>query len=209
MSSAITSRPPGWRLALALSLGLGAGAGWAAGPGGPYALPSATFVAAAPAPCDPRRALASSQERRMELGTEPLRVSLALEPSARARLRQLAAPGGAGAVVLNVEGLQAEASAGLVYELYLDLPEGERSPDPKGVHYVGNLSLFGRGAGASSQDYDVTKVARALMARGLWREGELTVTFFPRGLMRAGSGKPMPSAPGPKARFSRVTLTCE
>jgi len=161
------------------------------------------------------RVLAAGQEGGMQLGTTPSR--LVLSPAAGENIAS-----GNGRLVLRLDGLQADTPGGLTYELYLNLPPDAR-PDPEGPHYVGTLAFFGRtpglgqpGAG-TSQVYDVTAVVHGLAARGLWKEGQApSVTFVPRGLESARTGKPLPvetgkkeagkKEAGKKARVGRVAL---
>jgi hypothetical protein len=80
-------------------------------------------------------------------------------------------------LILQLEDIQYEKSPRIYYEVYIDLPQGEK-PNFHSANYVGSLSFFalkphsmtGHGQGADTQkiarDYDLSRVARELSARG-------------------------------------------
>lgn len=136
----------------------------------------------------------------MELGRETLRVTLAPAPG----MSELPKPG-EGRMLLRLEGIEAARPPGVYYEIYLGLPKGAR-PDPDGPHYVGNLSFFGRAGPGTSQVYDVTAVARALDQRGQWKGHTPSVTFVPRGLESARTGKALPAETAVKVHVGQVAL---
>jgi hypothetical protein len=114
------------------------------------------------------RTLAATEPREIRLGNVPTIV-------------RLAAPSGAlpsaGSLWLTVEGLK-PLRKGAFFQVYLNLPEGQK-PDPKGPHFVGNISLYGmdpESEEGADQTFDVTDELRELRAAGLWTE-ELRVTF--------------------------------
>jgi hypothetical protein len=111
------------------------------------------------------RTLAATEPREIRLGNAPTTVRLAV-------------PSGAvpstGSVWLVVEGLK-QLRKGVFYQVYLNLPEGQ-APDPKGPHFVGNISLYGMGQESgegADQTFDVTDELRELRSS----PDELRVTF--------------------------------
>lgn len=99
---------------------------------------------------------------------------------------------GAGRIALNVEGIRFSKNPGLVYEVYVGLPEGE-TPDYRSPYFVGLLSFFdvprrptepGR-----TLTFDITETTRLLGAQGLW-PGRQPVTFVPYGGPTAATARP-------------------
>jgi tyrosinase len=173
--------------------------------------------------------LASSPEAHpMELGDQPVSVTLDLPESARAHIETALAtpaPGApVGEVALNLEGISFDKRPGVYYEIYLNLPRGQE-PDPRSIYYVGNLSFFGlkphgpaggghnqpEGAAHASTEqvwrgYRITDLVRQQVARKTWNPGKVTVTFVERGLIPP-KGKAKASRPGTKARVAKLTIT--
>ncbi|MCG8454645.1 MAG: hypothetical protein MI919_00080 [Holophagales bacterium] len=150
------------------------------------AFPIATAVFAA--------ALATSETGEHSLGHDPVRVSLNLPDAASLdaaeRLRVV------------IEGLRL-VRPGAVYQVYLNLPEGHE-PDPRGFHYLGHVSLFGKVRDedrGSRRSFDVTEQIRALRDRGEWT-GEVELTFV------RGNPEPALEKVGSEEflRFSRISI---
>ena len=91
-----------------------------------------------------------------------------------------------GDLVLRLEGVEIEEMPVGHYEVYVNLPEGER-PNFKSVYYVGNMSFFGlspkRERTAADKEamqgvytYNLTKLERRLKGTKQWT-GEIKVTF--------------------------------
>ena len=158
------------------------------------------------------------KEKGVALGAEPVRVPVWLDAKARVELAP-AAEKGEGSVLLNIEGIVFDRAPDLYYEVYLNLPEGQK-PDPQGPYFAGNLAFFGLephdDAGHGHGDkprggvhsYNITRLVRELKRRQRWNEEQLNVTLIPRGPELPG-GKEGPAAPlrGSNPRFSRVTVT--
>lgn len=93
---------------------------------------------------------------------------------------------------LVVKGLRAREQPGVVYHLYLDLPEGAR-PARDDPHYVGTLNFYDA-SGFGPEDsrskvfrsFDVTEVVMNLRARELLAE-QTTVTILPSGVPKSSS----------------------
>jgi hypothetical protein len=96
----------------------------------------------------------------------------------------------------------------------LNLPEGQKDPNPRDIHYVGNLAFFAmkpHGHGApdtgGQASFDVTRIVKALKAKNLWKDEQLDVTFVMRGLLPPkGKTAPAPKE-GMRAQFATVTLS--
>ena len=155
------------------------------------------------------------------LGTAPVNLSLSLKPQAQARFQELArAPEGkARPILLNVEGIEVDRTPGVYYEIYVDLPQGEK-PDFSSPSYVGNLAFFalnhphGGHAGHPAEGgekprvfrtYDITRVVRGIQARHQW-SNDVKVTLVMRGVVDEKTEKQMPVSQGTKARIARVDI---
>jgi tyrosinase len=140
------------------------------------------------------------------------------EPAAAAPRDALAESRVPGRVTLDVDGIDLEAHPGVIYEIYMNLPEGQ-DPDHRSPYYVGNLSLFGvmpakaQHAGhehSSSRHYDVTDQYRILKQRGEWPSDDIRLAFIPRGLEGPPEDEAAPSPEStvalPAIRIERVTI---
>jgi hypothetical protein len=169
-------------------------------------------------------------EDMIELGATPRTVPVELRDEARDRVAAVAQAEAVPLeerVVVNVEGVQFdEQSPGVIYEVYLNLPEGQR-PNFQSDYYVGNIGFFGMGTydagegghGGHPADlsFDVTDTVRVLRERGEWNEGEASVSFVMRGLepsteedesTEAFAEQPEPQEEPPgRPRVERVTIT--
>ncbi len=115
------------------------------------------------------------------------------------------------AVLLELDDVVAEKQPGVVWEVYVGLPEGAQ-PDPKSPYYVGSLSLFGAGVrseahGAFKPARFVYPINRALQAALKANEDRVPVTFVPIGILI--DGKPSRPEVQSPVRIGRVTLTLE
>lgn len=132
---------------------------------------------AAPAEVPPASAaetLVAPPAKEVRLGNAPVSVKVAVPADKATRLEALAA-GAPKKAWLVVEGLK-QLDKGVYYQVYLNQPEGQ-APDPKGPHFVGNISLFGsHGAGEGEHAFDISDELKDLKAQNLW-SGDLRVTF--------------------------------
>jgi hypothetical protein len=161
--------------------------------------------------------LAASKGQPVDLGTDPVRITIGLPDAAGAAARRKD-----GALAILVEGIHFEKEPMIYYEVYLNLPP-EEEPDFQSVYYAGNLVFAGiapSGAkghkkmvmdGHKKEDdkylgsvrpFDVTSVVRELRARKLWNDKVLTVTFVLRGLVPVNNADV--TRPGLKACFEKV-----
>jgi hypothetical protein len=185
--------------------------------------PQAPVVAAA----DPGRAqqvalqrsavtVARGREQDVRLTERPSVVHLVASPAARTRL--LAALSDRRRHVhLHLADFRLSKAPGLTYEVYLNLPASRTSPRWNGPHYVGNLDLFGMAMGAHHDHgtknevnavFEVTDLLRRQRRSGVWKDGNLTVTLFPRGLVPPPGAPPAPpQRPASEVVIGRFFMT--
>jgi tyrosinase len=116
-------------------------------------------------------------------------------------------------VYLNVENIEGEANPGLLYGVYVNVPEGE-PPDPDGAHFAGTMSFFGIEAAGTDDDdreeaphnlrhvFDITSLAATLTEQGHWDPEHLHVTFSPLGVEDESAS----ALEVPPVRIGRVSL---
>lgn len=97
--------------------------------------------------------------------------------------------GGSSTAILTVEDIRAERNPGLVYDVFLNLPEGVAGSDGD-FYYTGSFTLFGieqlndpdhvhDGATGMRHSFDATAVIRGLAGENLWSSQEVSVTVEP------------------------------
>jgi tyrosinase len=132
------------------------------------------------------------------LGAAPVHASVALArvagaaataaaPSFAQRMSKVAANR---SVFLVLKGLRADVQPGVLYDVYLQLPEGV-APEKGAEYRIGTLSFFDTGhgdhaaAGAGTQakfvSFDITGLMTQLAAKKLLETGKLDLTFAPLG----------------------------
>lgn len=100
--------------------------------------------------------------------------------------------GGPQATYLNVENVRGEANPGLLYGVYMNLPQDE-PPEPDSASFVGAISLFGIESSQLDDDdeeahhglhyvFDVSEQIERLREQGRWDPEHLRVTFSPVGV---------------------------
>ena len=130
------------------------------------------------------RVLATAS-RPVELGAGPTRVALVVPKGANLR----AAAGRNVYVIL--QGLQTKLQPGVLYRLYLNLPEGAK---PDAAHYIGMINFYdAAGTGQHEHPFEVTE------KRALLDDEANTITIVPR-------GKPVK---GSKTMIQRIELIAE
>ena len=138
-------------------------------------------------------------------------ISISVPTSTQESITSAAAPG-PGRVLVSVDDIKADVTPGVVYGVYLNLPEdgGDRHE-----HHIGNVSLFGiekmndpdtrhEGAPGFRHIFDATRTVGRLSERGRWDPTSVTVTFEPIGVL------PPPGAeapPGPEAAWEPAEAT--
>jgi hypothetical protein len=146
-------------------------------------------------PMEPKAALARAGK--VELGAGPTTVTLEGREVA-SRIDAL----GSRRLSLILRGLHASNPPGVLYHLYLNLPEGA-SPAGDDPRHVGIINFYGAQTGGVAPadperifySFDATDAVRALRAQSGLRD-PVTVTFYP-----VGSPEP-----GAKAVISRIEL---
>ena len=156
---------------------------------------------ATPAPAEQIQELAASPAQGFALGSKPVKVAVPVPASARDRITSLAESAQPERLRLVIEGLSLVHHGG-VYEVYLNLPQGQK-PDPKGPYFVGLISLFGHaGHGEeSSRSFDITDEMHSLQQRHEW-SGKVELTFVLSGGEETGAE----SVPAQVVRFRRARI---
>jgi tyrosinase len=151
------------------------------------------FVPAGPTllPVTPQ-AIASAPGGAMALGAGPVRVNLEPAPTTQGIAGAVGGLSGEKKLYLVLRGLRAEAQPGVLYHVYLDLPEGT-SPEQGRPHYVGAINFFDATAHGDHEGaveatgtpkfygLDVTDVAKALQTKGLL-SARPALTIAPSGI---------------------------
>lgn len=143
----------------------------------------------------------------VSLGRTPTRTTLELaslagpaaSASATTLSKRVKAVPASRSVFLVVRGLQAEVQPGVLYDIYVNLPEGA-APESASDRRVGTLSFFdtghashdaeGAGAEAKFLSFDVTATLQRLAAKKAIDETNLQLTFVPLGEPE-GDSKPV------------------
>jgi len=157
------------------------------------------------------RQLGTSKVPAVELRREPVTVPIPIVTEDKFQLL-----GAERAMVLNVEGIELEKMPGGYYEIYMNLPQGER-PDFQSKNYVGNLSFFGlptsannhAGEEAARYSYDITKIINRLKSDREWKGREVRVTFVKQDVIPPPGMKPTEEAAPVPVRIHRLTITTE
>ena len=106
-------------------------------------------------------------------------------PAAQALLA--AAPGEPQHLSLNLENVEPEHDAPLVFDVYLNLPD-DQPPEHKSIYYVGHMTFFGHshshGAGEALEDqagtsfsYVITNLVQEQRAQAVWSDTSFRVTL--------------------------------
>jgi tyrosinase len=155
------------------------------------------------------RQLGTSEVPVPELKREPVTVPVKLVTEEEFKLKATER-----AIVLDIEGIEFDEMPNGYYEIYLNLPEGER-PDFRSKYYVGNLQFFGVKAREQHHEgerpprfsYDITKIIDKLKSDEKWNKQEARVTFVKQEVI---------APPGMKAEarvtpvtIGHVTITTE
>jgi hypothetical protein len=141
-------------------------------------------LAGPPEPAGPPELVAATEEP-LTLTGGPASVTISAPVETRELLSAAAAPG-PGRVLVTIDNIKADVNPGVVYAVYLDVPDGD---DPLKYH-IGNIALFGiekmndpderhDGAPGFQHVFDATEVAGRLAEEGRWDPSAVTVTFEP------------------------------
>ena len=136
-----------------------------------------------PGPAGPPPELVAATEQPLTLTGAPVTVPISVPEETRASVESAAGPR---RVLLSVDDIKADVTPGVVYGVYLNLPEG----GDQRAHHVGNVSLFGiekmndpevrhEGAPGFRHIFDATSVVGRLAEEGKWDPAAVNVTFAP------------------------------
>ena len=137
--------------------------------------------------------LVGATERPVTLTGVTTAASVPVSPPTGPAARTEESAGPPTSVYLNVENIEGDANPGLLYGVYINLPESE-PPDPDGPHFAGTMSFFGIETTTEDDDdreeaphglrhsFDITSLAAQLSEQGRWDPEHLEVTFSPIGL---------------------------
>lgn len=166
------------------------------------------------------------------LGPDPVTVNLEAPPALTKLVRSLHPKKGELAqnvdsqsrVLLTLSGIGFDQHPGVVYEIYVDLPEATSETDASTTpQFAGHVTFFGAShvhasEGAADEHhaaglvhiYDITGLVEALDAHGQWSDKEVAVTFVPRGVSpppdEAGVVKLSRAEPKSEAQIEKVAL---
>ena len=129
------------------------------------------------------RIIASSGSKPVVLGEKATRVPL--EMPAGTLESRIAAMGDGKQLYLVLRDPETDSQPGVLYHLYLDLPEGA-TPGKDDIHYVGSLNFFGveRAAGEAAREgfrsFEITALVKGLAKRQTLTK-QTSVTIIPFG----------------------------
>jgi tyrosinase len=137
-------------------------------------------------------------------------------PTGPARRSLEAGPAELPNVYLNLENIEGDVNPGLVYGVFVNLPEGAAA-DSESAHLAGTVSFFGIEDTAVDDDedeeaphelryvYDITPIVEALKAQGGWDPDKVDVTFSPL----AADDEELSDIEVPPVKIGRVSLFVE
>jgi tyrosinase len=158
------------------------------------------------------------------LGFAPATVPLQAAPAPAAapmhEAVRAAHPNRPGHILIDIQGLSVAATPKFTYDVYLNLPDGEVSPERLRAHRVGSINFFGKGPQAdhehASATFDETLDATATIARlrelGAWDPQKIAVTLrpvtavAPAGKEAAARDRAAASADDAKITYRRISL---
>ena len=142
-------------------------------------------------------------------------------PGAQALLA--AGPGEPQHLSLNLENVEREQNAPLVFDVYLNLPD-DQQPQSKSIYYVGHMTFFGQGHHHGADDtaehhagtsfsYVITNLVQEQRRQGVWSDTSFRVTLVVGGHREEGapSVQAAASATPPPAlvHIGSVSITAE
>jgi hypothetical protein len=150
---------------------------------------------------------------------------MAAKPAMVARLASAAAKASTKEIILTVEQVDRDDDAGLLYDVYLNLPD-DAQPDPNSPYFVGHMPFFGHKPSAEGPQHDhpgmafsyrITNLVNEQKAQGIWSDKDFKVTLVAGGhrepgkmptVAAASAAKRAGKAPG-AVRAEKVTITAE
>jgi hypothetical protein len=129
-------------------------------------------------------------------------------PGAQALLA--AGPGEPQHLSLNLENVEREQNAPIVFDVYLNLPD-DQPPQHKSIYYVGHMTFFGQGhhhgAGDTSEhhagtsfSYVITNLVQEQRRQGVWSDTSFRVTLVVGGHREEGAPSVQAAASPPRHR---------
>ena len=134
-----------------------------------------------------------------------------------------AGPGEPQHLSLNLQNVEREQNAPLVFDVYLNLPDNQ-PPQPKSIYYVGHMTFFGQGHHHGADDttehpagtnfsYVITNLVQEQRQQGVWSDTSFRVTLVVGGHHEEGapSVQAAASATPPPAlvHIGAVSITAE
>ena len=165
----------------------------------------------------PPEVIVGTSAQPVELGDEPVTVSIPMQPTAATELVAALQPAAGaeagpaerdatrtvqGRVLLHLTDITFDEPPGVTYDVYLDLPEGEE-PSYHSPYFIGTLAFFGmepmehdghQQPADGRRSYDITGNALVLSERGEWSSQQVQVTFVRSELLPPLPGDETPAA---------------
>jgi Common central domain of tyrosinase/Polyphenol oxidase middle domain len=203
-----------------MALAAGAAGHPGAGDGHAAAPPSGSVVASSDAAVVPSAQAAPPPK---SLGFAPATIALEVAEPSHASLHMAVMAAHAsrpGRILLEIQGLSVSAPPKFAYDVYLNLPAGQLTPERMRLHRVGSINFFGKGSAAdhahASDTFDETLDATAAVAHlrelGAWDPKHISVDLRPVTVV-APAGKEgivrdraTASAAAAKISYKRVNL---
>jgi len=143
--------------------------------------------------------LVGASEGPLTLAGRTTAASVPVSPPSGPASRALSEQEGPAATYLNIENIRGEAVPGVLYGVYLNLPEGEPA-EPDSPSYVGAISLFGIEATQPDDEkeeaphglhytFDISGKLAGLREQGRWNPERFEVTFSPVGVDAEAEGE--------------------
>jgi Common central domain of tyrosinase/Polyphenol oxidase middle domain len=157
-------------------------------------------------PPTPSEQLAADTQTGIGLTSETIRTQLNISPENLAKINHLLDDKEfKHAIVLNLDIDHVNDLSGVYYEVYANLPAGDK-PSRESIYYLGNLGFFvPKGSGVTKR-LDLTRPIRAMRDKKVWDGSQLTISFVPRGVVDSKTKQPLPLQPGVRATVERVSV---
>jgi tyrosinase len=155
----------------------------------------------------------------VEIGATRSKVTVAIPAEKRAKVAAAFGEVPQVALTLALENITLDKQPGVFYEVYVNLADDVKDPDPQSASYVGNLSFFGFGgaphagmegmASSPTFNFDLTGAARALKEEGKWKDEAVTLTLVPRGLQAPPGKPPIKLQVAGKVKIGKVSVATD
>jgi hypothetical protein len=157
-------------------------------------------------PPTPPEQLTVGSQTGIGLSSETIGTQLNISPETTAKINHLLDDKEfKHAIVLNLEIDHVNDLSGVYYEVYANLPAGDK-PSRESIYYLGNLGFFvPKGSGVTKR-FDLMRPIRAMRDKKAWDGSRLTITFVPHGVIDSKTKQPLPLQPGVRATVERVSV---